>query len=177
MSRSPDERDERDDRLEVLSETLAQVLRRQRELEQRIRALESPGALEPMITPPPLPLPNRDSDGAASVAAPDAPPIPIAIPDAIPDATLETTFGLNWINRIAVLTLLLGTAFLFKYGVDNDWFGPGARVEFGIAAGIVALVAGDRICRRCQTIFPQGIIGLGVALLYRPIYAAALRYQ
>ena len=29
MSRSPDERDERDDRLEILSETLAQLLRRQ----------------------------------------------------------------------------------------------------------------------------------------------------
>jgi uncharacterized membrane protein len=174
VSRSPDERD---DRLEILSETLAQVLRRQRELEQRIRALESPGAPEPVITPPPLPLPNRDSDGAASDAAPEPPPIPDAIPDTIPDTAIETTFGLNWINRIAVLTLLLGAAFLFKYGVDNDWFGPVTRVALGIAAAIISLFAGDRLWRRGQTIFAQGVIGLGLALLYLSVYAAAMLYQ
>jgi len=90
---------------------------------------------------------------------------------------LETTFGLNWINRIAVFTLLLGTAFLFKYGVDNDWFGPGARVALGIAAAIVSLLAGDRLWHRGQTVFAQGIIGLGLALLYLSIYAAATLYH
>jgi len=90
---------------------------------------------------------------------------------------LETTFGLNWINRIAVVTLLLGAAFLFKYGVDNDWFGPGLRVALGIAAGIISLIAGDRVWRRGQTVFAQGVIGLGIALLYLSIYAAAILYH
>ena len=175
MSRSSEEPD---DRLEILSQTLAQVLHRQRELEQRIRALESPGALEPIVTPPPLP---RIEDVIAPAVA-DAPasldPPPSRCSDgAPPDTTIETTFGLNWINRIAVVTLLLGAAFLFKYGIDNDWFGPTARVAFGVAAGIVALVAGDRIWRRGETIFAQGIIGLGLALLYLSVYAAAMLYQ
>ncbi|HSP70174.1 MAG TPA: DUF2339 domain-containing protein, partial [Bryobacteraceae bacterium] len=163
--------EERDERLEILSEALAQVVRRQRELEQRIRALESPGAPEPEITPPPLPQwdppANRDSPIPAPIAAPGAPP----------DTTLETTFGLNWINRIAVLTLLLGAAFLFKYGVDNDWFGPGARIALGVAASALALFAGDRLWRRGQAIFAQGMIGLGLALLYLSVYAAAMLYQ
>jgi hypothetical protein len=166
-----------DDRLERLSEALAQLVRRQRELEDRVRALESHAAqelpAEPASIPPPLPqieplvplpspdpLPSRDSDGAVSAGT-----------------TLETTFGLNWINRIAVLTLLLGVAFLFKYGVDNDWFGPVARVALGIAAALVALFAGHRIWRRGQTIFAQGIIGLGLALIYLSIYASAMLYH
>jgi uncharacterized membrane protein len=180
----------RDQRLEVLSETLAQLIRRQRELEQRVRALESPGTPEP-LTPPPLPriepvpasdplpdplplplplahpLPSRDSDGAVSIAAAET----------APGTALETTFGLNWINRIAVLTLLLGAAFLFKYGVDNDWFGPASRVALGVAAAAISLLAGDRVWRRGQTIFAQGIVGLGLALLYLSIYAAAMLYQ
>ena len=90
---------------------------------------------------------------------------------------LETTIGLNWINRIGVVTLLLGAAFLFKYGVDNDWFGPGVRVALGIAAGIISVLAGDRVWRRGQTVFAQGVIGLGLALLYLSIYAAAMLYQ
>ena len=51
--------EERDERLEVLSEALAHLVRRQRELEERVRALESPDvgepAPEPVVTPPPLP--------------------------------------------------------------------------------------------------------------------------
>jgi len=137
-----------------------------------VRALESPGEVAPPPLPafePPTPaeLPSRDSDGAVP-----APPPPIPEPD-----HLETTIGLNWINRIAVVTLLLGAAFLFKYGVDKDWFGPGVRVALGIAAAIISLLAGDRLWRRGQTVFAQGIIGLGIALLYLSIYAAAMLYQ
>lgn len=131
-----------------------------------MRALESPGGVEPTpepiaITPPPLP--SFD------------PPTPIPAPTQ--PEPLETTVGLNWMNRIAVFTLLLGAAFLFKYGVDNDWFGPGTRVAMGIAAAAISLLAGDRVWRRGQTVFAQGIIGLGLALLYLSIYAAAVLYQ
>ena len=152
------------DRLEVISAALAQLVRRQRELEERVRTLETGGHAEPVIAPPPLP----QFDPPALIPEIPAPPEPVP---------LETTFGLNWINRIAVLTLLLGVAFLFKYGVDNDWFGPAARVALGIAAAAIALLAGDRLWRRGETVFAQGIIGLGVALLYLSIFAAAMLYQ
>jgi len=155
-----------EERFRALSEELAQLVRRQRDLEERVRGLESGVATPPPLPsfdpPAPAPLPSRDRDGAV----PDAPPVP-----------LETTIGLNWINRIAVVTLLLGAAFLFKYGVDNDWFGPGARVALGFTAAIISLLAGDRVWRRGQTVFAQGVIGLGLALLYLSIYAAAMLYH
>jgi len=159
--------DERDERLEVLSEALAQMVRRQRELEERVRVLEGQSAAEPeaIVAPPPLP----EFDPPVAIARG-----PVMPPEAEP---LETTLGLNWINRIAVFTLLLGAAFLFKYGVDNNWFGPGTRVAMGIAAAIVSLLAGDRLWRWGQTVFAQGIIGLGLALLYLSIYAAASLYH
>jgi uncharacterized membrane protein len=161
-----------DVRLEALSQELAQLVRRQRELEERVRALESGHLAEQPVAerpaqPPPLPqfdLPAPPLQHEADTEA--AEPVP-----------LETTLGLNWINRIAVFTLLLGAAFLFKYGVDNDWFGPGVRVAMGIAAAMISLLAGDRLWRRGQTVFAQGIIGLGLALLYLSIYAAAMLYQ
>jgi len=162
-----------DESIANLSEAVAQLVRRQRELEERVRALESHGVATPpplpVLNPPaPVPLPSRDSDGAV----PEAPSI--ASPPHVP---LETTIGLNWINRVAVITLLLGTAFLFKYGVDNDWFGPGIRVALGFTAAIISLLAGDRVWRRGQTVFAQGVIGLGLALLYLSIYAAAMLYH
>ncbi|MCU1340182.1 MAG: rane protein, partial [Bryobacterales bacterium] len=162
-----------DERLQILSEEVARLLRRQRELEERVRALESQKTPEPVVelvmAPPPLPTfeppaPKRERQEA--VAQPPPEPVP-----------LETTLGLNWINRIAVFTLLLGVAFLFKYGVDNEWFGPSLRVALGVAAAIISLLAGDHLWRRNQTVFAQGIIGLGLALLYLSIYASAILYH
>jgi uncharacterized membrane protein len=177
--------EERDQRLEALSEAMAQLIRRQRELEQRVRALEpqrvneAPAEQTPkpdadrVATPPPLPHVDPISAPIPPIEA-----LPTSTsPPPVPEATLETTFGLNWINRIAVLTLLLGAAFLFKYGVDNDWFGPVVRIALGVAAALVALLAGDRLWRRGQIVFAQGIVGLGLALLYLSVYAAAMLYQ
>ena len=118
--------------------------------------------------PPPIPFPRQPLP---------MPPIPAPVlqPQAAP--ALETTFGLNWINRIAVITLLLGAAFLFKYGVDNNWIGPGARVLLGVAVGLLALVGGHLLAKRNQRVFAQGITGLGLALLYLAFYASSALYH
>jgi uncharacterized membrane protein len=104
-------------------------------------------------------------------------PIIAPAPFALPRPQLETTLGLNWINRIAVVTLLFGAAFLFKYGVDNNWIGLGARVALGVVAGLGAIVAGHFLTKRNQPVFAQGITGLGLALLYLSFYAAAGLYH
>ncbi len=93
-------------------------------------------------------------------------------PSAPPAQGLETRIGLNWINIIGVVTLIFGAAFFFKYAVDNNWVGPGARVALGIVAAMVSLFFGDRMWTRGQKIFGQGITGLGLALLYLTFWAA-----
>jgi uncharacterized membrane protein len=170
-----------EDRLSAIAKTLDQVIRWQAELDARIRELEKgramsavpavhapPPALPVAAAPPPIPFPRQP--------LPQRPVIPPA-PPAIPRPQLETTFGLNWINRIAVVTLLFGTAFLFKYGVDNNWIGLGARVALGVAAGLGAIVAGHFLTKRNQPVFAQGITGLGLALLYLAFYAGAGLYH
>ena len=54
-------------------------------------------------------------------------------------ATLETTFGLTWLSRIAVVTVVLALAFFFEWAFENHWITPPARVGLGLACG--ALVA------------------------------------
>jgi len=68
-----------DEHLENLSEAVVQLTRRQRELEERVRTLESPDVASPAPLPvfePPIPaqLPSRDSDGAVPVAPPPSEP-------------------------------------------------------------------------------------------------------
>jgi hypothetical protein len=175
------------DRLAALAKSLDQVIQWQAELDSRIRALEKarvlpvsvplqtppaipniPAPAPPVAAPPPIPFPRQPLP---------MPPIPQPAAALAPKPALETTFGLNWINRIAVITLLLGAAFLFKYGVDNNWIGPGARVLLGVAVGLLALVGGHLLAKRNQRVFAQGISGLGLALLYLAFYAAAALYH
>jgi uncharacterized membrane protein len=99
-------------------------------------------------------------------------PRPRPPPPPIPSPTLESRIGLNWINLIGVVTLIIGAAFFFKYAVDNNWVGPGARVALGIVAAMVALFFGDMMWKKGQKIFGQGITGLGLALLYLSFWAA-----
>jgi len=89
----------------------------------------------------------------------------------------ESQVGLNWVNRVAVITLIFGAAFFFKYAVDNDWVGPGGRVAIGVIAAIAALLAGDRLWKRGHKIFAQGLTGLGLALLYLSFYATFSLYH
>jgi uncharacterized membrane protein len=166
-----------DERLEAISEALARLIRRQDEQQQEIEArfarleaaLRIQAAAPVLPTPPPIPTP----------AAPpiqlehSPPPLPAAMPPPpLPPPDLEARIGLNWINIIGVVTLIFGVAFFFKYAVDNNWVGPGARVALGLVAAMLSLLFGDRMWTRGQKIFGQGITGLGLALLYLSFWAA-----
>jgi uncharacterized membrane protein len=93
------------------------------------------------------------------------------------EPALETRFGLNWLNRVAIVTLLFGVAFFFKYAIDNEWIGPGMRVALGIAAATFSLFVGEWMSIRNQKVFAQGLTGLGLALLYLSFYASFSFYH
>lgn len=151
--------------MEAISEALARLMRRQDDLEARFRQMEVILGFTNPIAPPAVP--------------PPLPPAPLPAPQAQPslETHLETQVGLNWINRIAVVTLIFGTAFLFKYAVDTDWIGPGARIALAVTAALASLWFGDRLWAREQKVFAQGLTGLGLALLFLSCYASFAFYH
>src|SRR5438105_11806769 len=160
-----------DERIQAMAEEIARLKRSTADLESRVRALEGPPppTYVPAPEPPPLPVFLRPP-------APPAPPPAMPSQAPVEPPALETRLGLNWVNRIAVFTLLLGAAFLFKYGVDNNWIGPGTRVFLGVAAAFIALVLGDRMFHKGHQVYAQGIISLGSALLFLSFGDAAGLY-
>ncbi len=128
--------------------------------------------------------PERTSPLAAVLAAAMAEPevgklTPVAERSvAKPTApNLESRVGLAWLNRIGVVTLILGVGFAFKTAVDNNWLGPTGRVLVGIALAIGALAGGDFAWRRRHTVFAQGLTGLGLALCYLTFWASFALYH
>ena len=60
--------------------------------------------------------------------------------------------GLTWVNRIGVLTLIIGVGCFFQIAIDNQWIGETGRVALGVLAGLATLAAGDMLWRRNQKI-------------------------
>src|SRR5258708_5187729 len=120
----------------------------------------------PPVSPPPLPVASQISPTLLPTPEP-----PIAPPASAGAPRFETRMGLTWINRIGVLTLVIGVAFFFKYAIDNQWIGETGRVVLGILAGLATLAAADFVWRRDQKVFAQGVCGLGVSILYLSFYA------
>jgi uncharacterized membrane protein len=176
-----------DERLEAISEALARLLRRQDEIEARFARMEAamgihtapqPAVSSVRSSPPPIPPPSPASPPPIQPQTYQSQPDQAAVsPPPVPSPALETRIGLNWINIIGVVTLIFGAAFFFKYAVDNNWVGPGARVALGIVAAMLSLFFGDRTWKRQQRVFGQGISGLGLALLYLSFWAAFGAYH
>ena len=169
-----------EEQLTALLAEVAQLRQRQAELEARVYWMERRNPAPPPPQPAPVayaPPPLPQYAPPQYVPPQYTPPPQTAMPPPMPPPVLETQVGLNLVNRIAVVTLMLGTGFLFKYGVDNDWIGPGMRVILGILAGLVSLFAGDRMTSRGHRVFAQGLTGLGLGLLYLSFWAGASFYE
>ncbi len=174
MLPSPDQ-----ERFDVISSALANLIRQNDRLDRRLNRIEAAlhlGEIDaaPVVTvplpPPPPPL------SPAEQAAPEAdiPAHTETIPAPPPHAHtpgLESRVGLTIVNRVGVITLVLGIGFLFKWAVDNEWIGPAGRVMLGVIAAFAALAAADVLWRRGQRVFAQGITATGICILYLSIYA------
>jgi hypothetical protein len=141
---------------EELGAALARIERRQAEIEERLARLEQKAARGPAPSSPPPPAPK-----------PQAPPPRRA---ALP--RFEFAFGLTWISRIAVVTVVLALAFFFEYAFENHWITAAGRVVLGVACGAAALGSGERFRRKGQGAFAQALTAAGIAFLYLSVWAA-----
>jgi uncharacterized membrane protein len=170
------------ERMDALTEATVRLLKRVDQIEARLADLERPAgasAESPQtpppfspVVPPPLPPPLAAPEPATIPAVPAFALRAEAPRAAAGGQPLETRMGLTWINRIGVLTLIIGVAFFFKYAIDNQWIGETGRVVLGVLAGLATLAAGDVLWRRDQKVFAQGVCGLGVSILYLSFYAS-----
>lgn len=160
------------------------------QLEQRLALLENRQSPAAALSPLPLQQPEPPQPLAQSSAPSPVPPAPAKnfdeqvvikpVPRPAPRSegappgprNLESNIGLAWINRIGVVTLIIGVAFFFKYAIDNQWVGETGRVALGVLAGLAVLAGAEVFFRRAQAVFAQGISALGVSILYLSFYAS-----
>ena len=166
-----------DEQFQALNETVGQILRKQAELEQRLSRIEAGSSQCREVRDASSASDSRQSSAFSSGCQSqewNLNPSPHALhrPEYRKRPAIETKVGLTLVNRIGVITLVLGVAFFFKWAVDNEWIGPTGRVLLGLLAGCLALGAADFLFRKTQKTFAQGITGAGLAIFYLSAYSA-----
>lgn len=157
--------DRDNERLDAISRALARLDARQEEILRRLERLEGTAGVKPAAAPAPAveaKAPEREPEPAAAAARPRG---------------FETRMGLTLVNRVGVVTLVLGAAFFFRYAVEAGWLGLHARVLLGAAAGLGALALAERVRRGGQHIYAMGLAGAGIGILYLTVYAASGLYR
>lgn len=113
--------------------------------------------------------PVQDDQASVTPTAPEEKAVPkTQVP------SIEERIGVVWFTRIGALVGMVVTGWFFKYMVDNDWIGPWGRVALGATVGTAVLGLGEWLFRRGRThsVFNQGLLGLGLALLLITAYAS-----
>ncbi len=174
--------DPQQERMDALTAANVRMLRRLDELESRIRQLEATsgsGAVDEPEAPPveswTEPIPATPPRTPTEIPETSSAPAHERRPSSFDEA--ETAVGLNWVNRIGALTLIIGAAFFFKYAMDNEWIGPTGRVLLGLLAGSGVCAFGFRSWLRGHSIFAQGVSAAGLAMLYLSIWASYSLYH
>jgi uncharacterized membrane protein len=149
---------------------------RLRSLERRLRRLEvdaGGGASTPGTEPARAQHRSlvRDQDHPPDPETKPQPQSPTA-PSKRRPIDLEVFIAGQWLHRIGILAVLLGTSFFLKYAFDNDWVGPTGRVAIGLIAG-TGLIAGSQwFLSRGHRTFSDGVAALGGGVLFLSLFAA-----
>ncbi|RNE89120.1 DUF2339 domain-containing protein [Marichromatium sp. AB31] len=149
------------------------VLARQQLLERMLReqlGRATPSPAEPQ--PEPAQAPDSEPLSLDLPAPPPTPPRPTPAPRA-PWRLRERLLGANPLVRIGILLVFVGTGFLIKYAVDQQWL----RLSLELRLGAIALAAlgllglGWRVCARNRD---YGLLlqGAAIGILYLDVHGA-----
>lgn len=81
----------------------------------------------------------------------------------------EMKLGLNWINKLGILLIILGVGAAFKYSYSN-WFTGNMKGVVFFLLGMLMLAAGEWLYRKQKQTFALGILGGGISVLYGSIF-------
>ncbi len=104
------------------------------------------------------------------------PEAPVLEPSLWDRVDWESIVGGNWLARIGVVAIVIGTAFFLKLAFDNNWIGEPERVVLGILGGLAFLGASQYWLRR-YPVYAQALAGGGIGILYLSIFSAFILFS
>lgn len=149
--------------LEELRHLLNDLLFRVSQLEHKVEHLSG--------QPPRGDAPFAKSTGRG----PSSTPIVVEHSASRPD--LESRIGAHWLNRIGIVTVLVGVSLFLKYAFEGKWVGPQGRISIGLLVGIAIITWSEWFRVRGYRIFSFSLKALGLGTMYLSLWAAFQLYS
>lgn len=149
--------------LEELSRLLHELLLRVSQLENKVELLRAqvPSGDAPSV---------KSADRASSST-------PIVVEHSTSSPDLESRIGAHWLNRIGIVTVLVGVSLFLKYAFEGKWVGPAGRVSIGLLVGIAIIIWSEWFRVRGYRIFSFSLKALGLGTMYLSLWAAFQVYS
>jgi len=98
---------------------------------------------------------------------------------AVPESreSFESRLGSHIFNRIAIMLLLIGTAYFLKLARDLGWIGPTGWVITGLIAGAALVLWSERFRHKGFAAFSYSLKAVGSGVLYLSLWAAFQLYH
>lgn len=121
---------------------------------------------------------------AASAGSPASPPLGVpGTRSSLPGtARLTPLLSEQWLGQrgllaVGVIFVILAAGYLLKLSFDRGWISPLVRCAGGVMAGVATGALGWRLTGRGFRTYGAALIGLGAAVVYLAVWAAARLYQ
>ena len=165
----------------ALEERVARLEAELARVQRQIAGGEEVRATVAHVAPPPPQLPVPVTPGP-SKSAPETPRLasqvwarPAHHPPTVPDSreSLESRLGSQIFNRIAIVLLLIGTAYFLKLAVDRRWIvpSPTGRLIAGLLAGAALVLWSERFRKNGFAAFSYSLKAVGSGVLYLSLWA------
>ncbi|WP_249281182.1 DUF2339 domain-containing protein [Paenibacillus sp. 7516] len=82
---------------------------------------------------------------------------------------MEMKIGLSWINKVAILLIILGVGAAFQYSYST-WFNDEMKGGAFFLLGVLMLAGGEWLFRRKRQTFAMGLLGGGISVLFGSIF-------
>jgi len=141
---------------------LKELVRAICELDSRVRRLER--RLEDELA-------NRPAEAQARQASPS-----VFLPGPRPDA-LESRIGSQWLNKVGVVAVLFGVAYLLRYAFVRQWISARAWIWVGVCTGIAVILGSEWFRQRGYRVLSLSLKATGIGVSYLSLWAGLELYK
>ena len=90
---------------------------------------------------------------------------------------LESRIGSQWLNKIGVVAVLFGVAYLLRYAFVNKWMSGATWIWLGVCVGIVVIVGSEWFRRRGYRVLSLSLKATGGGVSYLSLWAGLELYK
>jgi uncharacterized membrane protein len=182
-----EQRNEGRSQVAALEERVARLEQELARVQRQIDGVEAAPAPVAYVPPPPPPPPLPVTP-TTSASAPERSHLvseawlrgtsrpPVSSPAGTQQESLESRLGSQIFNRVAIVLLLIGTAYGLKLAVDRHLISPPARMIIGLIAGAGLVVWSERFRQKGFAAFSYSLKAVGSGVLYLALWAGFRLY-